>query len=178
MVKRILINFVWFLLGAGLMYVVLLFNKCNSDIYVPDISPKVDTIVQIVEVKIPKYKTVYVSRVDTMYKTVFDSIEKLSYINIPDSTTIALNQYIDSIKTENYKFEYEIMTLGDLIKFDPKFTIYQKPKINKVYPKWMVSGALSTRGHFKAGFGYKGWTVETELSDRVEQIYFGRQYTF
>lgn len=180
MVKNVLTNALYFLVGIGVGYLVFTLRKCEPIQDKPIVVTKTDTIVNVVKVKVPKYKEIYVSRTDTLYSTVFDSIEKWSYITIPDSSTIQLNQYIDSVKTEDYRFDYQIMTLGDLIRFDPKFTIYQKTKnvTTKTYPKWMVSGALSTRGHFKVGVGYKGWTIETELSDGFEQIYFGKQYNF
>lgn len=183
MVKSTLTNVLYLLIGVGLGYLLFYLNRCdNNKGGEPVVVTKtvVDTVVYTVKVDVPKYVTKYVTKTDSAYITVIDSIEKWANVYIPDTTHIPINQYRDSIKTDEYKFDYTIETWGHLVYFDPKFTIYQKRPviIQTPKPKWMVSGAVSQNATFKLGLGYKGITVEGEFNKKFKQLFIGKQFVF
>jgi hypothetical protein len=170
------------LVGVGLGYLLFYLNKCDSTTVVTKVETKtvVDTVSYTVKVEVPKYRTKYVTRTDSAYVVVFDSIEKWSNVYIPDTTKIPVNEYQDSVKTDDYRFDYTIETLGQLIHFDPRFTVYEKKPvvIERPKPRWMVSGAVSQNATFKLGFGYKGVTLEGEFGKKFKQLYIGKQFVF
>ncbi len=181
--KNTITNVLYLFMGVGLGYLLFYLNRCDSNkgdkpIVLP--SPLVDTIVHTVKVDVPKYATKYVTRTDSIYVTVFDSIERWTNVYIIDTIPIAINQYKDSIKTEEYKFNYTIETLGHLIHFDPKFTVYEKRPvvIQTPKPKWMISGAVSQNATFKLGIGYKGIIIEGEFDKNFKQLFIGKQFVF
>jgi len=178
---KIVTNIIYLVVGIGLGYLLFYLNRCGKT-DTPTVITKtvVDTIVHTVEVEIPKYRTKYVTRTDSVYSTVFDSIEKWTNVYIPDTTQVAINQYQDSIKTEDYRFDYTIETFGHLLYFDPKFTVYEKRPviIQRPKPKWMISGAVSQNANFKLGLGFKGVTVEGEFGKKFKQLYIGKQFVF
>jgi len=181
--KNTFINILYLIVGVGLGYLLFYLNKCDSGkTETPTVITKtvVDTFVYTVQVEVPKYRTKYITRTDSAYVTVFDSIERWSKVYLPDTTPVAINQYQDSIKTEDYRFDYTIGTLGHLIYFDPKFTVYENRPviIQRPKPKWMISGAVSQNANFKLGLGFKGVTVEGEFGRKFKQLYIGKQFVF
>ena len=179
---KILTNIIYLIVGMGLGYLLFYLNRCDNKSQQPVVETKtvVDTFVYTVQVEIPKYKTKYITKTDSIYTTVFDSIQRWSNVYIHDTTKIEVNQYQDSVKTEDYRFDYTIETLGHLVYFDHKFTVYEKRPviIKKPKPLWMVSGAVSQNANFKLGLGYKGVTVEGEFGKKFKQIYIGKQFIF
>lgn len=179
--KNIITNIVYLLVGISLGYLVFALNRCeDANPEEQKVEVRVDTVVHEVVVEIPKYTTKYVTRTDVKYETVFDSIEKWTNVYLPDTSKVAINKYQDSVKTEDYRLDYTIETLGHLVYFDPKFTVYEKRPvvITNPKPKWMVSGAVSQNATFKLGLGYKGVTVEGEFNKKFKQIYIGKQFVF
>tara|TARA_R110000868_G_scaffold320909_17_gene581967 strand:+ start:1112 stop:1660 length:549 start_codon:yes stop_codon:yes gene_type:complete len=182
-VKGTLTNILYLLIGVGLGYLLFYLNRCDSNKKVePLVVTKtvVDTVVYTIKVEVPKYQTKYITRTDSAYVTVIDSIEKWTNVYIPDTTHIPINQYRDSIITDEYEFDYTIETFGHLIKFDPKFTVYEKRPviIQNPKPKWMISGAMSQNATFKLGLGYKGVVVEGEFNKKFKQLFIGKQFVF
>jgi hypothetical protein len=183
MMKNVLTNVFCLLIGVGIGYLLFYLNRFGSnkeDAPVVVTKTVVDTMVYTIKVDVPKYVTKYVTRTDSAYVTVFDSIDKWTNVYIPDTTPVPINQYRDSIKTDDYRFDYCIETFGHLIYFDPKFTVYEKrPVVVQIpKPKWMVSGAVSQNATFKLGLGYKGVTLEGEFDSKFKQLFIGKQFVF
>lgn len=179
---KILTNIIYLIVGIGLGYLLFYLNRCDNKSQQPVVETKtvVDTFVYTVRVEVPKYRTKYITRTDSIYTTVFDSIEIWSNIYVQDTAKVAINQYQDSVKTDDYRFDYTIETLGYLLKVEPKFTAYEKRPIiiKKPKPLWMISGAVSQNASFKLGFGYSGIIVEGEFGRKFKQLYIGKQFTF
>ena len=142
---------------------------------------KTDTLVNDVVVKVPEPRIIIKQRTDTLVKTITNErLVEIYRVDTLGDNFIYANLYKDSIQGKDYKLNYEIETLGELLSFKPQITTYNRTEtVFKTKPtKWLVSGAISTRGNFKFGVGYKGWFVDTELSDGFEQIFVGYQYQF
>lgn len=144
------------------------------------ISVRTDTIVNVVEVKVPVPEQIYVTITDSILQYVTN--ERLVQIYTDTSGKVQTNMYIDSISDTDYKLKYQIQTLGELLSFSPELEIYKKTETvvrNKyLRPKWMVGGAFSSNANFKVGLGYKGWTVETEFRNKINQVWLGKQFNF
>ncbi len=176
-------NFLYYLGFLIVGFLIGYFSKCNLNfdlLHTEKIITKIDTIEKIVQIKVvsPEEKFVYLS--DTVERIRIDSYFTEIIHTIENNDSILVNSYSDSISDPDYKLKYNIETIGFLHNFDYKLDIYRKTEIidKTKKPKWMISGAISNRGNFKAGVGYRGWTVEAELDDRLQQVYFGKQYNF
>jgi hypothetical protein len=175
MVRNIIFLIVGVLLGWMVTYILR-----------PEIKPverivvRTDTIVDKVVVKVPVPTVVVKKLTDTLVQKITN--ERLVEIYKVEDDYVMINRYADSTQNADYKFRYEIETIGELLSFKPEITTYRKTEtetiIKQVSTKWIVSSALSNRGHFKVGLGYKGWFVDTELSHKFEQVYVGYQYHF
>lgn len=183
--KTIITNVAYLLIGLVIGYLTTYYDRCSKthteDTITTEIIDTVpDTVVYRVKVEVPKYKIKYVNVTDSVYITVIDSIEKWTNVYIPDTTNIQLNEYIDSVKTSEYRFDYVIDTWGHLVKFDPKITVYENRPIfiKTEKPNWMISGAVSNNATVKLGLGYRGITVEGEIGRKIKQLYIGKQFLF
>jgi hypothetical protein len=180
--KNTITNILYLIVGVGLGYLIFYLHRCNGKVEAikQDTKNDIDTVYYPIKVEIPKYHTKYVSRTDSFYSTIIDSIEKVTTLYLSDTTKIPINVYLDSIKTDDYRFDYKIETLGHLIQFEPNMTLYEKKPLSVVPPKprWMVSGAVSNNITFKLGVGYRGVTLEGEFDKNFKQIYIGKQFIF
>lgn len=176
--KTVLINILYLICGIGIGYLLFTLNKCEK-VQTTETTIRVDTIIHEVQVTVPQYKTIYVNRTDTLLSVLYDSIISEYCIYLKDTTNVPVNEYQDSIKTDDYRFDYTIHTLGLLLDFKPKFTLYQK-QTSQPYkkPNWMLSGAVSNELNWKVGAGYQGWTVEGVFRPKFKELYIGKQITF
>lgn len=144
------------------------------------VTKQTDTLYQQVNVKVPvPYPVVqYVSIKDSIFKNIKDTTYLKYYVNVHDN--IPVNVYNDSINTQNYKLKYNITTIGQMLEFNHSIMFTHNPEIivKTVKPKWIITGAISNKGNFKVGAGYKGWVVEAELKENFNQVFFGYHYQF
>lgn len=181
MVKNILYSVIFLFIGTFLGWI----GHCTYSTKESPVETNVvrtDTVVREVFVKVPVPKQEYVYLTDTIEKMHLDSVFIDIIHRVEDDNLVPTNVYCDSIMDSNFKLNYEIQTIGELLSFKPKVSVFQKTIIEtrpiKIKPKWTISSAISNKGNFKVGLGYKGWVVETELKDNFNQIFFGYQYQF
>jgi hypothetical protein len=177
MVKNITYSVVFLIVG-------LLIGWVGHCAYRPKESPteiisvRTDTIVKEVVVKVHDRKVIYISKTDTLLKNIINERLITEYCTDTVQGLIATNVYSDTITDSDFSLEYQIQTLGELIRFDPKLTIYPKPQPKCRKPKWIVTSGISNKGNFKFGGGYKGWVVEAEMNNNLNQVFFGYHYQF
>jgi len=169
------------ILSLGIGILIGYFIGCDGKVKAVEkekIIIKIDTFVQTVQVKVPVPITRYITETDSIFKFITDSIYLDRYVDKDEP--IPVNQYQDSISTEDYKLKYDIATIGQLLDFKYDLSIYKKTEtITKFKPtKWTVSSAISTRGNFKVGLGYKGWIAEVEFQKQLNQVWLGKQFNF
>lgn len=137
-----------------------------------------DTVIKNVQVRIPEKKIVYLSKTDTIFKTLKDSF----YIKLVEESPdlVSTNVYIDSLVNADYKLNYEIQTVGELLSFNPQMILFRRNEIT-IKPKvknWMASGAFSSNANFQVGLGYKGWFTQVEFQKKLNQVWLGKQFNF
>jgi hypothetical protein len=137
---------------------------------------KIDTIREEVQVKIPIHVTKYVTREDSIFKFITDSIYLDRYVDKDEP--IPVNEYQDSILTKDYKLKYDISTVGQLLDFKYDLSLFKETPIKPRVKNWMVSGSVSDKLNFKLGFGYKGWNVEGVLGKNNRELFAGKQFNF
>lgn len=177
MVKNIIYSVVFLFVGTFIGWVGHCTYQGKESVIERNVV-RFDTIVKEVKVKVPERKIVYISKTDTLLKNITNERLITEYCTDTITEMVATNLYEDSIFTNDFRFDYQIQTLGDLIKFDPKFIIYPRPCPTYKKPKWSVVGGISNRGNFKFGVGYKGWLTEIEMKENFNQVFFGYQYNF
>lgn len=176
-------NFLYYLGFAIVGFLIGYPLGCNRKIQSIEketIVTKFDTIREIVEVKIPDPKVKYVFLTDSIFTHQIDSVFAEVTHAVEDGGPIPTNNYQDSISTEDYKLKYDIQTIGFLTDFNYNLDIYRKTEVETKFkkPKWIITSGISNKGNFKFGGGYRGWTVEAELKENFNQIFFGYQYQF
>lgn len=177
MVKNITYSVVFLLVG-------LLVGWIGHCAYQPKESPtevisvRTDTIVQHIEVKVPVPQKRYVFLTDTVLKNVTNERLITQYCTDTILGMVETNVYSDTIINNDFKFEYEIQTLGKLIHFDPIMTIFPRPCPKSNKHKWIITSGISNKGNFKFGGGYKGWVIEAEMKTELNQVFFGYHYQF
>lgn len=178
--KTLLYSVIFLLLGILLGWVGHCTYQPKEVVSEGDIV-RIDTIVKVVNVEVPKPIIRYRYLTDTLIQLVNNEI----LVEVYSKDTINMvqtNVYHDSIVDPDYKLDYEIETLGELLKFTPRLDIYQRTitqtNIKLTRPKWMVGGAFSSNANFKVGLGYKGWTTEVEFKNKLNQVWLGKQFNF
>lgn len=178
MVKQVIQNLLFLTVGLIVGYFVGCSGKNVNVVNDTKVVIEIDTFVHEVEVPIVKKETEYITINNTLLETTTDTL----YVSLFPPDSIPVNVYKDTLNTNDYSFIYEAKTLGELLSLKSTITTYNKTEtiyepLYK-YPKWMISGAISNRGNYKVGLGYKGWTVEAELNNNLNQVFFGYQYKF
>lgn len=176
MVKNVLFLIVGCFIGWGLHCI----GKPKESVLETNVV-RFDTIVEEVYTKVPMKEQIYISKTDTLFRSIHDTTLIERFKTDTTSDLVLINSYKDSINSDNFKLEYEILTLGELIKFTPTITTFYstpEPLVKKVKPKWMISGAVSNKQNMKVGVGYRGITFETEFSNKFNQFFVGYQYQF
>lgn len=142
---------------------------------------KYDTVTSHVEVKIPESRTKYIFLTDTIEITKIDSALTKIVHDIEDGGPIPVNEYQDTITTEDYQLRYTIGTIGILKNFNYDVDVYRQTQVltQVKKPKWTVGLGLSNQLHYKVGAGYRGWMVESEFrKDKFNSIWLGKQFNF
>jgi hypothetical protein len=177
MVKNIAYSVVFLLVGLLVGWVGhCAYSSTESPTEV--ISVRTDTIVQRIEVKVPERKVIYLSKTDTLLKNIVNERLITEYCTDTVTGLVETSVYSDTVINNDFRFEYEIQTLGELIHFDPRLVIFPRPCPKSSKPKWIITSAISNKGNFKVGGGYKGWVVEAELKENLNQVFFGYHYQF
>lgn len=178
MVKQVIQNLLFLTFGLIIGYFVSCNGKNVKFVNKTEVITKIDTFVKEIKVDVTKIKhdVVYISKTDTLLKTLNDTL----YITEFLTDSVPVNVYTGKEETNDFKLEYEVKTLGEMLSFKPTITTYQKTitEFKKIRPKWSISGAISNRGNFKVGVGYKGWISEIELNNNLNQVFVGYQYHF
>lgn len=180
MVKQVIQNILFLIVGLIIGYCVGC-NKQNVNVEkIVETKIKIDTFVKEIKVDVTKIKhdVVYISLMDTLLQ----QVPLTDTVYVPDFShdSIPINVYTGTEETNEFKLEYEVKTLGQMLSFKPTVTTFQKTvtEIKKVQPKWMISGAISNNLNYKLGFGYRGWTVEGVLGKNNRELYIGKQFNF
>ncbi len=177
MVKNITYSVIFLLVGV-------LIGLAGHCAYQPKESPtevisvRTDTIIERVEVKVPVPITKYVFQTDSIFTQITDSVYLEYYVDRDEP--IPVRVYQDSIQNLDYKFNYNISTVGQLLDFKYDLAVFPKTEVVVVTkrPKWIVTSGISNKGNFKFGGGYKGWVIEAELNTNLNQVFFGYHYQF
>lgn len=178
MVKQFLQNLLFLTFGLIIGY----FIGCNRGnvkfVNKTEVVTKIDTFVKEIKVDVTKIKhdVVYISKTDTLLKTLNDTLYVTEFL----TDSVPVNVYTGKEETNDFKLEYEVKTLGEMLSFKPTVTTYQKTitEFKKVQPKWSISGAISNNLNYKLGFGYRGWTVEGVLGKNNRELYISKQFNF
>ena len=177
MVKQVLTNLLFLSIGLLIGYIA----GCNQKVKIitnDKVTTIVDTIVHTIDVKVPdiKKETVYISTTDTLVNLLTDTL----YSNVFLKDSIPINIYTGQVDSSDFRLEYEVKTIGELLSFKPIITTFPRTEVYyyKTKPKWMISGAISNRLNYKLGVGYKGWMLESEFKKGLNQVYIGKQFIF
>ena len=136
--------------------------------------------------------TVY-KPVEYIPQWIFDSLSRperlhIERIYIKDSTHVAVRQYNDSVRTENYFMKYRAEVLGgyltalnhDVTIFKDSIVHEKVKNIRKVPNFSIITGAgvqLDGRIFYSGGASYKNWIVEAEMNGRrLHQLNLKRQF--
>jgi hypothetical protein len=169
------------ILSLGIGILIGWFIGCNGKVQTIEkekIVVKIDTIVQRIEIKVPVPQKRYVFLTDTVLKNITNERLITQYCTDTISGMVETNVYSDTIINNDFKFEYEIQTLGELIHFNPIMTIFPHPCPKSNKHKWIITSGISNKGNFKFGGGYKGWVIEAEMKTELNQVFFGYHYQF
>lgn len=179
-------------LCIGIMLGWLLVSKISCNLPVDPVVIVKDTTVYVDVFKdrpIPKPYPVYVdlSKQDTVFwdtaenqalRAALDSL-KSNYPEWPvDLGDLRINEYRDSINTDDFNLKYQIKTLGTLVEFSPTIEVFPNTITVpiKKNPKFSIGLGVSNRLNYKVGFGYRGWMLEGEFKKGFNQVYLTKQF--
>jgi len=142
-------------------------------------------VVKEVPVYVPVVKTK--TEIDSVLLEKFTVIYKIDTTFIDTSYNMVINQYQDSVITNEYSLKYKAETLGYLTNFGAEVIVTKDSTVRTttklIKPKFCAQVGLSNLFQPKIGLGYKGWIFEAEFTPinekfKFNQFFITKQFSF